>query len=220
MESDKDVVNKLKYKYIKEILQTENQKAANALVAYASFMNSQPLKVDHYPLLLQILETNNKYAIDALVDGSEPEAYLDFVIPNGFILKAAFEIFYQYKIDEIYEITLRIFCGLFLKVYQSPEEGFQVYQPTIANINNLTKFLDESKDQDYPLNRDILDILLYITDLRESSNQEIKDLAWQAGRLRSDFFDSERGLKQSLPSKILEKAGKQDFGIRPEYTYK
>lgn len=220
MNVKEEMVEKLKLNYITDIINTDNQKAVNVLVAYSGYLNSLPYKVDYYPLFLQILGTNNKYAIDTFLKESEPETYFDFVLPNEFILRSTFEIFSEHKRDEIYEMTLRILCGVLIKVYHSPEEGLQIYQPTISDINNLGKFLNESKDQDDSLNRDILDILMYITDLHDSKEPGISELVRQAGHLRSDFFDSNRGLKQSLPPSLLEESGGGYFGAAPEYLYK
>ena len=216
-----DYIDYLKYVYINEILKAENQKAANALVAYTTFLNKMGINSDNYPLYLKILETNNKYAIDALLDGYDVENYLDCVVPNYFLIERIFNVFSLYKRNEIYKKTLRVFFGFLIKVYASPEEGYQLYPPKISDINNLGKLLNEEEDQDEELNRDILDILMYISDLDtpHETDPEKKEVARQAGRIRSDFFDAKRRLEQSITETILEKADKINLGIPPEYIY-
>jgi len=216
-----EYVNYLKSLYISKVLEGKTPKTVNVLVAYANFLNKSGINPDNYPLYLKILESNNKYAIDALLEGYELEKYLDCVAPNHFIIKSIFKIFSIYRRNEIYEKTLRVLFGFLIKVYNSPEEGYRIYPPSIADVNNLGKLLNEIEDQDDKLNRDILDILMYISDLDtpyETDNDK-KDIARQSGRLRSDYFDNRRKLSQSLTEVMLEEAEKPSLGIPPDYTY-
>ena len=118
-------------------------------------------------------------------------------------------------------MSLREFLGLLFKVYRSPAEGYQLYPVTIAEVNSLGKFLDESQDQDWPLNRGILDVLACIADLDMPHETDIekKNTAAQAGRIRSDYFDHKRSLRQSITDVILEKAKDPKFGEPPERVY-
>jgi hypothetical protein len=216
-----EYIDFLKHRTITEILDSKNAKASNALWAYASFLNRLGINPDNYPLYINMLASNNRYAIETLLTGYEPEHYLDCVAPNPFIVKATFETFGQFKANEIYEKSLRVFLGFLYKVYASSAEGYQLYPASIAEVNSLGKFLDESEDQDYPLNRGILDVLGCIADLDtpHETNLEKKNLAAQAGRIRSDFFDHKRNLKQSITEVILEKAKDPKFGSPPEHIY-
>jgi hypothetical protein len=216
-----DYVDFLKYRLITEILESSTPKAANALWAYASFLNRMGITPDNYPLFINMLASNNRYAIDVLLAGHEPERYLDCVAPNPFIVKSVFETFAEFKSNEIYEVSLRVFLGFLYKVYASVAEGYQLYPVSIEEINSLGKFLDESQDQDWPLNRGILDVLACIADLDMPHETDIvkKNLAAQAGRIRSDFFDHKRSLKQSITEVILEKAKDPTFGVPPETIY-
>ena len=214
-------VDFLKYRTIMDILDSPTPKAANALWAYASFLNKLGITPDNYPLYINLLASNNRYAVEALLAGHEPERYLDAVAPNPYIVKATFETFTQIKSNEIYEKTLRVFLGFLMKVYHSAEEGYRLYPVTIAEVNSLGKFLDESQDQDWPLNRGILDVLGAIADIEKPHETDVekRNVAAQAGRIRSDFFDHKRSLKQSITEVILEKAKDPKFGVPPEYTY-
>ena len=217
-----EYISYLKHLFITEILDTKNERATTALMAYAYFLNKSGINSDNYPLYLTILESNNRYAIDLLIEGYEPEKYLDCVIPNHFIVENVFKIFSIYKRNEVYEMTLRVLFGLLIKVYISPQEGYQLYKPTIPNVNDLGKILDESKDQDDELNRDILDILMYLADLdtHYTDDPAKKEIARQAGRIRSDFFDHMRSLEKSITEVILEKAEVVNMGTPPDYVYK
>ena len=216
-----EYVDWLKHRFITEILDAPTPVAANALWAYASFLNRLGINPDNYPLSINLLASNNRYAIDALLDGHEPEHYFDCVVPNPFIIKATFATFSTFKSNEIYEVSLRVFLGFLYKVYASAAEGYQLYPVSIAEVNSLGKFLDESRDQDWPLNRGILDVLGSIADIEtpHETDLEKRNVASQAGRIRSDYFDHKRSLKQSITEVILEKAKDPKFGIPPEYIY-
>jgi hypothetical protein len=216
-----DYVDFLKHRTITEILESTTPKGANALWAYASFLNKLGITPDNYPLYINMLASNNRFAIDVLLSGHNPESYLECVAPNPYIVKSTFETLAQLKSNEIYEKSLRVFLGFLYKVYNSPEEGYQLYPVSIAEVNSLGKFLDESQDQDWPLNRGILDVLGAIADLDmpHETDVEKRNVAAQAGRIRSDYFDHKRTLKQSITEVILEKSKDPKFGTPPEYTY-
>jgi hypothetical protein len=216
-----EYVDFLKHRYITEILESTTPKGANALWAYANFLSKLGINPDNYPLYISMLASNNRFAIDVLLSGHEPERYLDCVAPNPFIVKSTFETFADLKSNEIYEKSLRVFLGFLYKVYASAAEGYQMYPVTIAEVNSLGKFLEETQDQDWPLNRGILDVLGAIADLDTPHETDIdkRNVAAQAGRIRSDYFDHKRNLKQSITEVILEKARDPKFGTPPEYTY-
>ncbi len=216
-----EAVDYLKHRAITEILEGKSVSAANALWAYASFLNRSGITADNYPLYLSMLASNNRHAVDALLDGHDPEHYLDCVVPNPYIVKAVFETFTSLKANEIYEKSLRVFLGFLSKVYFAAEEGYQMYPVTPEHVNSLGKFLDKSHDQEWPLNRGILDVLGTIADLDKPHEPDVKkrDVAAQAGRIRSDYFDNARRLNQSITEVILEKAKSPSFGIPPEHIY-
>ncbi|MGO9411472.1 MAG: hypothetical protein ACLQCB_12065 [Spirochaetia bacterium] len=216
-----EAVDYLKHRAITEILEGKSVSAANALWAYASFLNRSGITADNYPLYLSMLASNNRHAVDALLDGHDPEHYLDCVVPNPYIVKAVFETFTSLKANEIYEKSLLVFLGFLSKVYFAAEEGYQMYPVTPEHVNSLGKFLDKSHDQEWPLNRGILDVLGAIADLDKPHEPDVKkrDVAAQAGRIRSDYFDNARRLNQSITEVILEKAKSPSFGIPPEHIY-
>jgi hypothetical protein len=216
-----EAIDYLKHRVITEILNAKSAQAASALWAYASFLNRHGITSDNYPLYISLLASNNGYAIDTLLDGHEPEHYLDCVVPNPYMVKAVFETFASLKANEIFDKSLRVFFGFLSKVYFAAEEGYQMYPVTIAHVNSLGKFLDESRDQDWPLNRGILDVLASIADLDKPHEADVekRNVAAQAGRIRSDFFDHARRLSQSITEVILEKAKSPSFGLPPEHVY-
>jgi hypothetical protein len=216
-----EYVDFLKFRTITEILNATTPREATALWAYASFLNHLGINPDNYPLYINMLASNNRFSIDILLAGHEPERYLECVAPNPFIVKSTFATFADFKSNEIYEKSLRVFLGFLYKVYASAQEGYELYPVTIAEVNSLGKFLDEDQDQDWPLNRAILDVLACIADLDMPHEKDVekRNVAAQAGRIRSDYFDHKRSLKQSITEVILEKAKDPKFGVPPEYIY-
>ncbi|HVO39270.1 MAG TPA: hypothetical protein VMV03_09615 [Spirochaetia bacterium] len=216
-----EAVDYLKHRTITEILEGRTPAAANALWAYASFLRRLGITSDNYPLYIMMLASNNQYAIEALLEGREPEHFLDCVVPNPYMVKAVFDTFASLKANEIYEKSLRVFFGLLSKVYSSAVEGYEMFPVSIAQVNSLGKFLDKSHDQDWPLNRGILDVLGGIADLDKPHEPDAqkRNVAAQAGRIRSDYFDNTRRLNQSITEVILEKAASPSFGIAPQHVY-
>lgn len=219
---EKQVLDALKSRYLLDILEGEDIRASSAMVAYAKYLNDQGIRYDYFPLYLNIFETNNTYAIDALLKGHTPERFVEVIIvPNIYIIKNIFRLFSKFIRGEMHDAVLMIFCGILRIIYQEPEAGIRYYTPTIGDINNLSKFLNEDEDQEYPRNRIILDILLCISDLEEHihNNKIVLDIARQASRIRSDYFDNQRKLVQSITEVILRKKENPQLGVAPDEHY-
>ena len=218
----KEVLNKLKNAYLLDIIKGEDLRASSAMVAYARFLNEQPLQYNFFPLYLNILESNNRYAIDALLKNYVPERYLQIiVVPNNYVIENIFRLFAKFLNKGMYEVVIRLFCGFLHEVYREPDAGIKYYIPTVSDVNNLSKFLYEEEDQEYPLNRVILDILSFISDLDTYTQkyESIIRVARQASRIRSDYFDNRRALVQSITEVILRKDASPQFGVVPDEYY-
>ncbi|MCP4750285.1 MAG: hypothetical protein GY866_05300 [Proteobacteria bacterium] len=216
---DKEILDAHNRKYLYGILDCDDMRSATALHTYANYLNKTKLRYDYIPLYLRVFKTNNKYAVDALLSGYVVKRFFNFVlVPNGYIIRNIFEIFAQNKPNALYEQTVRVFCGFLKKAYRSVEDGYRVFPVGIPDVNSLAKYLDESKGQNFDINRDILDILRFFTDLDQLFETDMarKDIAKQAIRIRSDFFDHKRSLKQSMTKVMLEQAENVDPGISPE----
>jgi hypothetical protein len=212
----------LKNMYITNILNSRaDQIASTALVTYASFLNTEGINSDNYPLYIRVLLTNNKYAVDALVAGYDHETYLDCVQANKFIINNFIEILRKHKKNEVYQSILEVIFGFLMHVYNDQEAGYALYPVNISDVNAIGKFLDEKKDQDDVLNRSILDVLLYISKLDPVYETEVdkRNVARHAATIRSDFFDSTRSLINSMTAVILDTEANPEFGVPPEYYY-
>jgi len=220
---NKVTLDKLNNIYLLDILKAENLRASSALVTYARFLNDEKIEYNFFPLYLKIFDSNNQFAIDALLNNYEPEKFLEIIIvPNSYVLENVFGLFTKFKSEGMYDKVQRVFCGFLHSVYHVVEEGIRFYLPTIVDINNLGKHLVETEDQEFPLNRVILDFLSCITDLDSSAHENFQDriqIARQASKIRSNYFDNRRKLVQSITEIILEKESDPNFGVVPDEMY-
>lgn len=216
---NEEIINKLKQEYLFEILAAKDIRASSALYAYARYLNDLPLEYKHLPLYLKVLEANNRYAVDALLEGYEPESFFNFIaVPNHFVVQCLFDTLDRHKSNTLYSASVRVICGLLRRLYWNVTDGFRLYPPLIRDINNLGKHLDETKDQDDPANRSVLDILQSMSELDRlhETNKAKLDIGRQSNKIRADFLDSRRKLVQSITSTVLLRAEEVDLGTLPE----
>ncbi len=211
----------LKDTYLNRSLRAETVESAGMLAAYAGLLNSEKIHSDRYPLYLDVLASNNATASDILLEGYEPAHFLDCVAPNHFVVDSLFQILENHKRNEVYRKTLEVIIGYLTVVYKSPEEGYQLYKLTTVNVNSVGKFLDETKDQDDPLIRVILDLLYYVSQLEvpHENDQKKLDAARQAALIRSYFFDNRHSLIEALTDVLLQTMDNPTYGIRPDHVY-
>lgn len=216
---DNQVVDKIKQEYLFDVLAAKDVPASNALYAYASFLNQSPLTYEHFPLYMKIFESNNEFAVEALVDGFVPEKFLELVVvPNQLVLRKAFELLNSHKPNTLYTTTIRVLCGFIKRMYTIVEDGFRIHQPSVTDLNNLGKHLIEDQDQDFPANRVILDILQLLAglDRLHESNVGKLHVGRQANKIRAEFLDNRRRLVHAITDAVLKKSDEVDFGIKPD----
>lgn len=205
--------------FLYDILKAEDVRSSAALFAYARYLNKEPLRYEYFPLYMKVFESNNQYAVDALLEGYEPETFLHLVVvPNQFVLRRVFELLHFHRSNTLYDATVRVMCGFIKRVYSIVEDGYRNYELSVKDVNNLGKHLNEEQDQDDPANRLILDILQYLSDLDRLSETEKEklDVGRQSNRIRGDFLDNKRRLVQAITDAVLKKSDDVDFGIKPD----
>jgi hypothetical protein len=212
----------LKLSYLKRILAADNPQASQAAITYAAYLNEIQPNAENYPLFLEVLGVQNRWAIDALTENADLENFLDAVVPTYYLVQQIFELFSNAKRGELYPKVLIILLGYLRKVYRQPERGYEVYPLTIPDLNNMAKFLNEEQPHTDPINNLLLAVLRDINGLNELAEYkdvaEEAEIATQAGRIRSDYFDVARTLQQSLTNVLLE-PGVETDGVPPEYLY-
>lgn len=216
---NEEIINKLKQEYLYEILAAKDVRASSALYAYARYLNDLPLEYKYLPLYLKVIEANNRYAVDALIEGYEPESYFNFIaVPNHFVVQSLFDTLDRHATNTLYSASVRVICGLLKRLYWNVTDGFRLYPPSIRDINNLGKHLDETEDQDHPANRIVLDILQFMSELDRlhETNKAKLDIGRQSNKIRANFLDNRRKLVQSITAAILVRADEVDLGTVPE----
>lgn len=217
--SDEEI-DKLQLGYVNEIIGCGEGYATFAAIALAHFLtNKVGLTPDNYPLFFRLVESGNRFVIDALVADRDPVKFFGNIQPNTFMLKECFRMLTRWKSGGIYPKSLLIIYGLLALCYENPEEGYRLYPLTVSDVNNLGKNLDKTKDQMDPLNRTVLSVLDRVSSLiepqRPMPSVEVKDVALQANNIRGKFLDQTKKLNEAIPDLLLERGDYAATEVRP-----
>lgn len=150
-----------------------------------------------------MLEIENHWVIDALISERDPFLLLSPVQPNPFILNRIFAMLTRWHKGSIYPKSLSVILGVLQSVYSSPKDGYRIYPLTIANLNALGKHLDDSKGQDDPVNRVILEVLDKIADLENPTEKDVDEVAIHSAGIRNAFFDDRKKMEDIIPPVLL-----------------
>jgi hypothetical protein len=213
-------INNLALGYINDIVTSGDEYSAFAAVAFAHYLvNKIGLNPDNYPIFFRLIESGNRWVIDALVGKTEPSRFFGSIQPNTFMLQECFRMLTKWKSGEVYPKALVIIYGLISICYAVPEEGYRLYPLTVADVNNLGKHLDKTKDQMEPLNRSVLSVLDRVAGLIEPQkpmpSREIQDVALQANNIRGKFLDMTKKLNESIPDVLLVRGDYTKNEIKP-----
>jgi|SRR6056297_246233 len=212
----------LKLDYLQRLLRVDGPQATHASITYALVLNEIGVNSENYPLFLEVLNTNNRWVIEALTEGKDLNKFFEPVIPTYYIVQQIFSLFAKKRRQELNKTTLQILLGYLQIIFKDPHRGYEVYPLSISDLNHMAKNLDESKEENDPINNLILEILRYINEMNELSAYkdlgERVDIATQAGKTRSCFYDTKRNLSNALSGALLEDGVPED-GIKPEYIY-
>lgn len=209
----------IEYSLLKGLIGVRTTEAVEAAVTYAAYLNSVGITNTNYPVFLKLLGVNNHHVIDALLADRDPFLFMSSIQPNYFIVASCFSFLAKYHTGEVYSKTLGIILGVFQATYTNPLDGYNIYPPTIADMNSLGKHLIEEKGQDDLLNRSILDLLDKISELEgQGINEDMEDLAVHAHNIRNNFFDTTKRLVDIIPDVLLKKEPNLDPENEPRKT--
>ena len=161
-----------------------------------------------YPIFLKLLQTNNHWVVDALIDENDPENFFKKVQPNSYIISECIKLLAKWKPGAIYVKILLIIFEILRISFEDPDMGFRLYPLSTNNINQIGKYLDESQAYDSPVNTKILHILDRISSVNRPGGlppktEEMGKVATQANNIRGKFLDPAKHLSESIPYKIL-----------------
>jgi len=209
-------IAQIEYSLLKGFMGVRTVEAVEAALTYAHYLNSIGITSSNYPIFLKVLGVRNHHVIDALLGTRDPFLFMSSIQPNYFIVATCFSFLAKYHPAEIYTKTLGIILGVFQAAYNNPLDGYNIYPPTIADINSLGKHLLEEKGQDDLLNRSILDVLDKISELEgQNVDEEMEDLAVHAHNIRNNFFDSSKRLVDIIPDVLLKSEPLMDPEVDP-----
>lgn len=213
-------VDALALGYINDIVAAKDEYSVFAGIAFSHYLISKVgIHSDNYPIYFRLIESGNRWIVDALVGDRDPAKFFGNIQPNTFMLRECFRMLTKWKAGEIYPKALVIIYGLLSLCYHDPEEGYRLYPVTVSDVNNLGKHLDKEKTQMDPLNRTVLTVLDEIASLIEPQrpipSNEVKDVALQANNIRGKFLDMTKRMNEAIPDLLLERGDFSKSEIKP-----
>ena len=200
---DDSRIAKTENRLLQGIFACRTTDAVEAAVTYAKFLSSVGITPENYPVFLKMLEIENHWVIDALIDKRDPFLLLSPVQPNKYIVNRIFAMMTKWHKGGIYSKNLSVILGVLQSVYSSPNDGYRIYPLSIADVNALGKHLNKEKGQDDPLNRAILEILDHLSDLKDTENADMEEIAIHSSAIRNAFFDNRKEMEDVIPPVLL-----------------
>jgi hypothetical protein len=215
-----DEISNLELMLLHKMFNCKDAQSVDGTVAFAAFVSKLKLDPDNYPIFLKLLQFENHWVVDALIGSEDPVAFFRLVQPNTFIISECFKMFTRWQPGAIYEKSLLVLFGQLKVAYENPHEGYRLYQLTIADVNNLGKHLDKTKDQMNPVNRTILELLDKVASLNDSGSIALKekdaiDVANQANNIRGKFLDTTKKLSEAIPDNLLKRIDIKQVEVPP-----
>lgn len=217
--SDEEV-DELQNEFLNNAILCKDEYGVFASISFATYLaRVVQVNSDNYPLFLKLMKSGNHWVTNALLDKNNPETFFSLIQPNNFILKECFTMLNLWKSGSIYPQTLLMLLSILKTSYENPHDGYRLYPLTITDLNNLGKHLDKSQGQRYPLNKTILHILDRIASLIDLGhvqlNREEMDVAHHASKIRGNFLDEEKSLKDAIPDLLLERGNYKKEEVAP-----
>ncbi|MBN2653278.1 MAG: hypothetical protein JXR63_12940 [Spirochaetales bacterium] len=185
-------------------------------VAFAHFLNHVGLNHRNYQLFLKALETNNKWVVDALVGKKDPRLIFSSIRPDHGLLEKCFQLLQNWHPHQIYEKVLIAVLGYIEYNFHNADDGYKYYKLHIQDLNNIGKFLDESKSQFDPINDEVLQILDRIAILGEYDDSPEKSIiSKHAFNIRIAFFDFTKALTDVIPEVLMVRLDRESEEVQP-----
>ncbi len=205
-DGDKKLIRDHAYSIREALFSCMTDTQVECSVAFARLLNRSGVNGENYRLFLRMLITNNPWVVEELVHDRDPRLLFSTIRPDGELLQLAFEVLMSRHPDELHTNVLEAVLGIIQNAFFDPDDGYKIHTLGIMDLNALGKFLSKDKDQEYPQNKLILEILDRITGLgRYYGDPEKNILAKHAFSVRFAYFDSTRDLNDAIPEPMLVK---------------
>jgi hypothetical protein len=216
----REAILQVENKILNQVMAARTPEASEAAISYARFLRLAGLDTENYPLFLKMLEIENHWVLDELIGPGDPFLLLSTIPPNQYLAQKSFQLLTRWRPGGIYPKTLAIVLGVLQNTYSSPKDGYKIYPLTVADVDNLGKHLEKGKGQNDPRNRCILDILDRIGELEGLYwDESIEQVARQAHRIRSNFFDNTRLLEDCMPQVLLVRGDYSQDEVAPRRVF-
>jgi len=216
----RDSVLAVENKILQQVMSVRTTEGSQASISFARFLRISGMNSDNYPLFLKMLEIENHWVLDALIGEGDPFLLLSTIPPNDYLTSKCFQLLTRWRAGGIYPKTLAIVLGVLQNTYSSPRDGYKIYPLSVADVDNLGKHLEKEKGQNDPRNRCILDILDRIGVLEGLRwDESMEQVARQALRIRSNFFDNTKALEDCIPQVLLVRGDYRQEETAPKYVF-
>lgn len=183
---------------------------------FARYLRRVGITPVNYRVFLRVLESNNKYIVDALVGDTDPRLMFSIVKPNGSLLDRAFKLITLWHPGQIYGKVLLAILGIVEYCFHDADEGLSIHPLDISDLNNIGKYLDPEKDQFEAINAIVLDILDWISRMGAYGTDHRKSvLAKHAYHIRMGYFDNTKKLSDVVPTVLLVRLDRERTEVRP-----
>jgi hypothetical protein len=211
-----NVLNQNRETIINGIFGTQTSIQVESSTTFAEYLSHVGINRSNYLLFLRILETNNKWVVDAVIEKRDPRLLFTVIKPNSYLISRAFKLLAFWHPGQIFSKVLLAVLGIVEYSFHKPDDGYRIYKLEISDLSNLGKYLDESKDQMDPINETILEILDRITNLGEYRPTIQKSaLVKHAFNIRIAYFDNTKSLMDNIPKILLVRLKREDREVKP-----
>lgn len=194
--------------------------AVEAAIAFARYMNQVGINLANYPIFLRLLQTNNRWVVDALVGKRAPQLLFTSIRSNTFLVSKAFQLLSFWHPGQIYHKVLRAIMGIIEYSYYDADDGYRIYRIRLADINSVGKFLDETKDQFDGVNALVLQVLDRITQMGTyEANSRKRTLAKHAFDIRLSYFDDTKQIIDVIPDVLMTRVDRESDELRPSKPF-
>ena len=111
-------------------------------IGFANYLSYVGISRSNYKLFLKILESNNKWVVDALIGKRDPKLLFSNIRPNKYLITRALRILSFWHPSQIYSKVLISLLGILEYSFYKPDDGYRIYNLRITDLNNIGKFHD------------------------------------------------------------------------------
>ena len=221
IEDEIDIIFKAnQYIIINGIFNCHTSVQVESCIGFAKYLNYVGITRQNYQIFVKLLETNNKWVVDSLIGIREPKLLFSTIKPNFYLINKAFNMLSFWHPRQIYNKVLKALLGIIEYSYYKSDDGYKIYKLRINDLNNLGKYLDESKPQEEPDNRIILNVLDKMTQLGEYEGDIKKSIiAKHAFNIRIAYFDNRKKLLDVIPQLLLVEMNRALYEVKPPEEY-